>query len=48
MNVTVPHHQQGPALRGDCSNGQVLFFTVNLALEQERPPGLPAIAQQGP
>jgi hypothetical protein len=55
MHLTVPHHQQGPALscfaalsisvpietdpslrggvtRGDCSNGQVLFFKLNLAL----------------
>jgi hypothetical protein len=31
MNVTVPAQQQGPALQGDCSNGQGLFFTLNLA-----------------
>ena len=32
MHWTVPHHQQGPALRGDGSNVQGLFFTLNLAL----------------
>ncbi len=32
MNLTGSNQQKGPALRGDCSNGQELFFTLNLAL----------------
>ncbi len=33
MNLTGSNQQKGPALRGDCSNGQGLCFTLNLALD---------------
>ena len=36
-NYDTATHQQGPALWGDGSNGQVLFFTLNLAKNKKVP-----------